>query len=54
VTAGLPGYCRSGHPVVRAATRDAITTGAAAGVLLARIADQAGLSVHLMRRVVHG
>jgi hypothetical protein len=49
-----PGYCRGGHPIVRAATREAITTRAAAGVPFARIAEQTGLSVHLVRRVVHG
>jgi len=51
VTADLPGYCRGG---LRAARREAITARAAAGVPFARLAEQAGLSVPLVRRVVHG
>ena len=49
-----PEYCRRGHPILRAETRDAITARAAAGVPFGRIADQAGRSAHLVRRVVHG
>ena len=49
-----PGYCRGGHPILRAETRDAITTRAAASMPFARIAEETGLSLHLVRRVVHG
>jgi hypothetical protein len=54
VTTDLPRYCRGGHPVLRAETREAITTSAAAGVPFARIAEQTGRSVPLVRPVVHG
>ena len=49
-----PVYCRGGHPILRAETRDAIRTRAAAGMPFARIAEETGLSLHLVRRVVHG
>jgi len=48
-----PVYCRGGHPILRAATSEAITGMAAAGVPFARIAQEAGESLHTVRRVVH-
>ena len=49
-----PAQCRGGHPILPAATRDAITGRAAAGVPFARIAEQTSVSLHTVRRVVHG
>ena len=49
-----PNYCRGGRPILPVETRDAITTRAAAVVPFARIAEVAGLSLHMVRRVVHG
>jgi hypothetical protein len=48
-----PARCRGGLPILLAATGDAITGRAAAGVPFARIAEQTGVSVHTVRRVVH-
>jgi len=48
-----PAQCRGGHPILQAATHDAITSKAAAGVPFVQIAEQTGLSVHTVRRVVH-
>lgn len=48
-----PEYCRGGHPILPAETGDAITSKAAAGVPFARIAEETGLSLHTVRRVVH-
>lgn len=45
--------CRGGHPILQAATGEAITSKAAAGVPSAQIAEQTGLSVHTVRRAVH-
>ena len=49
-----PEYCRGGHPILRAETRDAITTRAAAGMPFTQIAEETGLGLRLVRRVVHG
>jgi len=45
---------RGGHPILQAATSDAITSKAAAGVRFAQIAEQTGLSLYTLRQVVHG
>jgi hypothetical protein len=49
-----PAQCRGGHPILPAATRDAITSRVAAGVPFAQIAEQTGVSLYTVRRVVHG
>jgi hypothetical protein len=48
-----PARRRGGHPILLAATCDAITSKAAAVVPFTRIAEQTGLSVHTVRWVVH-
>ena len=55
VATSTPTGLRCGAGVLLlAATHDAITARAAAGVLFTRIAGEMGLSVHGVRRVVHG
>jgi len=49
-----PGECRGGIPVLLGDAYVAVTSRAAAGVSFARIAEEAGLSLHVVRRVVHG
>jgi len=49
-----PRQCRGGIPILLAATHEAITSRAAEGVPFARIARETGLSLHMVRRVVHG
>ena len=49
-----PEYCRGGHPILPAATYEAITGKAAAGVPFTRIAAEVGMSLHVVRQVVHG
>lgn len=49
-----PRECKGGHPTLRAAMHEAITNKAAAGVPFSRIAQETGLSLHLVLRVVHG
>ena len=49
-----PRYRRGGHPILQAQTREVIATRAAAGVPFTRIAQEMGLSLRIVRRVVHG
>ena len=48
-----PEVCRGGHPILRAAISEAITRKAAEGAPFARITEEVGLSLHVVRRVVH-
>lgn len=49
-----PAECRGGLPILPSAIGAAITSQAAEGVPFTRIAEQVGVSLHTVRRVVHG
>jgi len=49
-----PRECRCGIPVLLGDAYAAVTSRATAGVSFARIAEDRGLSLHVVRRVVHG
>ncbi len=49
-----PGECRGGIPILLGDAYAAVTSRATAGVSFARTAEETGLSLHVVRRVVHG
>jgi hypothetical protein len=48
-----PGECRGGHPILLGDAYAAVTSRAAEGVPFTRIAEETGLSLDIVRRVVH-
>jgi hypothetical protein len=49
-----PAYCRGGHPILTADTGRRLRDMAADGVPFTRIAAELNLTVHIVRRIVHG
>lgn len=49
-----PTYCRGGHPILRAEVGGKLRDLADAGVPFTKIAAELGLTVHTVRRVIHG
>lgn len=49
-----PDHCRGGHPILPAEVGGKLRRLAAEGVSFAKIAAELGLTVHTVRRVVHG
>lgn len=49
-----PEYCRGGIPIMLATDREKITSRAAAGMSFRQIAAETGVTLHTVRRIVHG